>query len=129
MRCITKNPRKSNLAYIPCTLVFVISNKTIMKELIEKQREELEKLWTIGSIGEQSRFGRFSTAKDIQREFYLHSLKTILTALIEEEEEKEKKGISPKGAFLEHRNEYNIPFNDSKTQTINRLKDIISNLK
>jgi len=31
--------------------------------------EEHEKLWTIGSIGEQIRFGRFSTAKQIEFEF------------------------------------------------------------
>jgi len=34
--------------------------------------EEYEKLWTVGSIGVESRFGHFSSAKQIQREFMRH---------------------------------------------------------
>lgn len=36
---------------------------------IETWEERFEKLWTIGSIGVQINFGKFTSAKDIAREF------------------------------------------------------------
>lgn len=47
---------------------------------IEKIEEEHEKLWTIGSIGVQVNFGRFTSAKEIDRQF----LHTALTRVREE---------------------------------------------
>jgi hypothetical protein len=35
---------------------------------------EFEKLWTIGSIGVQISFGKFTSAKDIEKEFIRHIL-------------------------------------------------------
>jgi len=54
-------------------------------------REEWEKLWTIGSIGVQIQFGRFSTAKEIEKEFIKQTLASRNAAFLEYIEGQKKK--------------------------------------
>lgn len=54
----------------------------------ETWEEEHEKLWTIGGIGIQAKFGHFSSAKKIEEEFIRHWIsKTVFQALRTRDEE------------------------------------------
>jgi len=54
--------------------------------------EEFEKLWTIGSIGVQVNFGRFTSAKQIEKEFIKHLLLADRLRLKTELEKMMRKG-------------------------------------
>lgn len=49
--------------------------------------EEFEKLWTIGSIGTEIKFGHFSSAKGIQKEFIRHILSRAIERTLAEARE------------------------------------------